>query len=372
MTEEAATRRERILVVDDVLENRMLVEANLGAEGFDVILAEGGQQALDAFSSEPADMVLLDISMPRMDGFETCRRLRGCPGGADVPIAFLTAMNDLKNHRQAMESGADDFLTKPIQRAELLLRVRSLLRVRRLTERLKAERDELVRVQRQKDDLIAFLVHDLKSPLTTIIANLEYIEEVSSFSENAGEALRDTFVAVSSMNRMVLDLLDVRKAEDGALCVAAAELDLGALANEVFTGAKRRASMRNHRVVMSLACQRERVHADRNLLRRLLDNLIDNSFKYTPAGGTIGIEASSDNSHLELRVRDEGPGIPDAYKKIVFDKYVQLNPSAHAHARSSRGLGLVFCRMVAEAHGGTIWVEDNHPKGSLFRVKLPV
>lgn len=166
---------DRILVVDDVAQNRLLVEAHLAAAGYAVTIADGGEAALASFREQAPDLVLLDILMPRMDGFETCRALRGLPGGVETPIVFLTALCDLGTHQAALEAGADDFLTKPINRTELLLRVRSLLRIRHLTrdlaatfERLRDQADELERARARQADLFAELEREVEGPLARL------------------------------------------------------------------------------------------------------------------------------------------------------------------------------------------------------------
>ncbi len=171
---------DRILVVDDVAQNRLLVEAHLAAAGYAVSMAEGGESALALFRDQAPELVLLDILMPKMDGFETCRMLRTLPGGVDTPIVFLTALCDLGTHQAALEAGADDFLTKPINRTELLLRVRSLLRIRHLTrdlastfERLRDQADELERARLRQAELLGELQREVEAPLARMAHAIE-------------------------------------------------------------------------------------------------------------------------------------------------------------------------------------------------------
>src|SRR6185369_5270762 len=145
-------------------------EGHLIAAGYAAVQADGGERALELFAERRPDLVLLDVLMPRMDGLETCRRLRGLPGGTDTPILFLTALGDLGTHRAALDSGADDFLTKPINRTELMIRIRSLLRIGRLAreqkrsyELIRQQRDALIEAERQRQELSALIVHDLKN-----------------------------------------------------------------------------------------------------------------------------------------------------------------------------------------------------------------
>jgi DNA-binding response OmpR family regulator len=200
---------DRILVVDDVAQNRLLVEAHLAAAGYAVSIADGGESALARFREQPPELVLLDILMPKMDGFETCRALRALPGGVDTPIVFLTALCDLGTHQAALEAGADDFLTKPINRTELLLRVRSLLRIRHLTrdlaatfDRLRDQADELERARVRQADLFAELEREVEAPLTRLGRDLE--DAAESDAAAALRAARDAAGhAAATLGRLV-------------------------------------------------------------------------------------------------------------------------------------------------------------------------
>ena len=167
---DAAGRNIRVLVVDDNQQNRALAKATLEAEACDVVLAASGPEALASLEAFSPDCVLLDVRMPGMDGFETCRRLRALPAGAQVSVLFLTAARDVETFDAALAAGADDFLTKPIQPAEMVLRVQSAVRMRSLDVSnqqlfglLKRQRDDLLRLQLQKERLTSFVVHDLKT-----------------------------------------------------------------------------------------------------------------------------------------------------------------------------------------------------------------
>src|SRR6187431_37198 len=165
----------KILVVDDNEQNRMLVEATLEAEGHQIILAANGEEALRAFEQSDPDCVLLDVRMPGLDGFAVCARIRALPGGKEVPIIFLTALRDIDTFDRALLAGADDYLTKPIRPTELVVRVQTALKLRRLGadlrdhyDLIRRQRDDLTRLGLQKELLMAFVIHDLKNPIGSI------------------------------------------------------------------------------------------------------------------------------------------------------------------------------------------------------------
>jgi two-component system sensor histidine kinase/response regulator len=380
--------RETILVIDDNLQNREVAEGHLVSAGYNAVLADSGEVGLARFQELRPDLILLDVVMPRMDGFETCRRLRALPGGLDVPILFLTALGDLGTHKAALDSGADDFLTKPINRTELLIRLRSLLRIRRLSDELRrnlevirSQRDELLTVQRQRLELATLIVHDLKNPLSSILSNVEYLNASAGIPERERESLADVLRASRSMFRMVMNLLDVSRSEDGALVPRCAEFDVTALLNEVSSETVRRLEEKGQTLSLSVDPAVGAVVADRDLVRRVIENLLDNSHKYSPRNSRISIDVTTGVLDagagepplpaIELRVRDEGAGIPADYRTRVFEKYVRVEDRSVNEPRNSQGLGLVFCRTAVEAHGGRIWVEDSGARGSCFCLRLP-
>jgi two-component system, sensor histidine kinase and response regulator len=365
MSTPPAERPETILVVDDNLQNREVAEGHLVSSGYAAILADSGERALAMFEEQRPELVLLDVLMPRMDGFETCRRLRALPGGPETPILFLTALGDLGTHKSALDSGADDFLTKPINRTELLIRIRSLLRIRKLSRELKqnydvirAQRDDLLEAQRQRKELSTLIVHDLKNPLSSILSNVQFLAASAEMPERGRESLIDVLRASRSMFRMVMNLLDISRSEDGALIARCAPFDLPALLREIGSEMSHRLEEKRQTLVMGIAPEVSGIVADRDLVRRIVENLIDNAYKYSPQGATISLElgpAGGDEADaIELRVRDEGEGIPVAYRNRVFEQYVQIEESAPAEVRHGHGLGLVFCRRAVEVHGGEI------------------
>jgi signal transduction histidine kinase len=386
----APERQATVLVVDDNLQNREVAEGHLVGAGYLALQAASGEDALALLATSRPDLILLDVLMPGMDGFETCRRIRALPGGAGVPILFLTALGDLGTHKAALDSGADDFLTKPINRTELLIRVRSLLRIRELSDELQRnydvirdQRDALLAAQRQKEELTALIVHDLKNPLSSILSNVQFCVGQKGLGTEEREALRDVLRASQSMVRMVMNLLDVSRSEDGALVPRLAPFPLPALLDEVCSEMGRRVEDKDQKLVLRVAPEVGALVADRDLVRRILENLIDNAYKYGPRGADIGVEAvavPADHGHsaagsagtVEIRVRDQGEGIPEPFRLKIFEKYARVDDKPAHEVRNSHGLGLVFCRRAVDVHGGRIWVEDNAPRGSCFHVRLAV
>jgi two-component system, sensor histidine kinase and response regulator len=373
-----------ILVVDDNFQNLEFAEGHLVGAGYVAVQAESGEEALAMIPKRRPDLILLDVLMPGLDGFETCRRIRALPHGDRIPILFLTALGDLGTHKAALDSGADDFLTKPINRTELLIRVRSLLRIKALSDEqrrhlalISEQRDALVAAQREKEELTALIVHDLKNPLSSILSNVQFALGQNALGADEGDAMRDVLRASQSMVRMVMNLLDISRSEDGALVPHMAEFDVSQLLAEISSEMQRRIEDKDQKLLLSVGSGLGSMTADRDLVRRIVENLVDNAYKYGPRRATIAIEANvlaagsgGAADTIELRVRDQGEGIPMAFRQKIFEKYARIGGRSAHEVRNSHGLGLVFCRRAVDVHGGEIWVEENAARGSCFCVRL--
>lgn len=369
---------ETVLVVDDNELNRQLAEAHLAADGYAVMLANDGEEALRKFQESPVDLVLLDIVMPGIDGFETCRKMRSMPQGTDVPIVFLSALADLGSHQKALSAGGDDLLPKPINRSEMLLRVKSMMWLRKLRSELKSgynlissQRDALLHAQRQKEELTNLIVHDLKNPVGIVLAYSTHLldrgREIND--PQVIEIARQVSLCATTMEQMVLKMLDISRSEDGKFEAKLAPTDLEELLKEIHTNMNLRAENRKVRVGLKTALAMPVVQADAGILRRMIQNLVDNAIRFASTEGEVVIEAVGGKGRpVEFRVRDDGPGIVAGQREKIFDKYFQGDGGSSEY---NHGLGLTFCRLAAESHGGKIWVEDNKPTGAVFCVNIP-
>ena len=371
---EGGERIPMVLVVDDNAENRALAAAILVEEGYRVVLAVGGEEGVAAFERERPDCVLLDVRMPGVDGFTACARMRAVDVGSEVPIIFLTAQRDLDTFDAAQRTGADDFLTKPVRPAELALRVQAAVKLRRLGSELREhysllrrQRDDLVRLQLQKEQLIAFVVHDLKNPVNSIDLHAQLLSRTPDLPPRARHAIARIRDDARLQLRLILNLLDIAKGEEGRLVPAKVWVALGALVAEVIAALELRAGD----VGVSLAAELDvqSIYADPDLLRRMIENLVENAILHAPQHSTVRILARDTERGVELRIADAGPGIPEAARDAVFDRFVQLTGGA-SPTRTGRGLGLSFCKLAVLAHGGRIWIEDAMP-GAVFCMHIP-
>ncbi len=359
-----------ILVVDDNPENRALARATLEDEGYRVVLATGGEEAVAATAAEDPDCILMDIRMPRVDGIEACGRIRELPRGNEIAIVFLTAQRDVATFDRAVAAGGDDFITKPFRPDELLVRVQTALRLRRiaaergeLVEQLKQQRDQLQRLELQKEQLVAFLVHDLKNPVHAIELHAELVSRHADDARRARAAAAKIKDETRALMRLITNLLDISKADEGGLEPAVHTLDTGELVRGVLAELEARATAAGVRI--ETAIEVAQLRADPDLIARVLANLIDNAIHHSPEGAVVRVAVTRADEGIELRVADAGPGVPLDQREVVFERF----RSGSTAARTNRGLGLAFCKIAVEAHRGRIWIESGAP-GAIFCARL--
>lgn len=361
-----------ILVVDDSEPNRALVEDTLEQEGYRALLASSGEQALDIFEREEVGCVLLDVRMPGMSGFDVCRRIRALPKGADLPILFLTAVRDVDSFDEALSAGGDDFLTKPLRPAELVVRIRTALELRRLNaenrgcfDTIREQRDAMTRLQLQKEKLTAFLVHDLKTPVSTLDLHAQLLLRDTSLSPKAQASARAIRVEAKRLIQLITDMLDISKGEAGELSAKREPIVIEELLKELAREFAVKAGSRQ--IDLKFDVSLGTIRADPSLLRRVLQNLLDNALRHTPSGSVVMVSGGRVGASFELRVKDAGPGIPADKREVIFERFVQVGDGQQGH---NVGLGLAFCQLAAAAHGGRIWVEDAAP-GAVFCLRFP-
>ncbi len=373
MAQRTPAQGSNILIVDDTPANLSLLTSVLKDRGHRVRPVLSGALALKTAQAEAPDLILLDISMPQMDGFEVCRRLKESERLRSVPVIFLSALSDTVDKVKAFSMGGVDYVTKPFQIEELEARVETHLSLRRLQLRLVENYERLQSLEQMRQKLTQMIVHDLKSPITAAYYNATFVRDDAGLQGDHAVAMERVVSSFDVLNRMTLDMLDVAKSDTGSLRPRLERTDLRGLLKDVAADAGAAAQSAGKTLIVDVAGDVPAVGADRELLRRVMANLLDNSFKYAPEGTELRVEAAlAAGGNYSIRLRDQGPGIPRADRERIFDPYVRLERDAADHARESRGLGLAFCRLAAEAHGGRIWVEDNQPKGTTFVVQLPI
>jgi PAS domain S-box-containing protein len=231
---------------------------------------------------------------------------------------------------------------------------------------------ELQRIGHQKDELSALVVHDLKSPAAGIMMAAQSQLRRPALPESDRKLWGLVFTSAQAINRMVLNLLDISSSADGVFAPRPALVDVPALVAAVQQLMTPAAESLAQQIEVRTEANIPQLRADPELLRRILQNLLDNAIRHNPRGSPVVLEVRSDGKTVSFRVEDAGPGVPDAMRERIFDKYTRIPRQPGETGSFGKGLGLAFCRIAVDAHGGRIWVEDNVPKGSVFVVQLEV
>ena len=362
------SERAKVFIVDDDASVREAFQAILAADDHEVAFAANGAEALAEIPKHAPDVILLDVMMPEMDGYDVCRRLKSDRRLAHVPVVLVTVLESKEDLVRGLDAGADEFLTKPVASAELRARVRSMLRIKSQHDRLKA-------ALKTRDDLANMIVHDIRAPLSVLMVHADWLAKKEGAAEEERRKRAGAILTQAErVNAFLNDMLMLAKLESGKLVLSRAAVDVSELV---------RVLELEHRVVseskgITFSVERPSgsryVMLDPTLFGRVLDNLLSNAVKYSQAGDAVRLvvqyteKSGSRPAGVRIEVQDQGPGIPDAEKVRVFEKFEiveQRRPGV-----SQIGLGLSFSKLAVEAHGGRISVVDNQPKGSIFVVEL--
>lgn len=365
--------QQQILAVDDAPDNLVLLDRILKRQGFGVIRASSGKECIARSVADHPDLIILDVAMPEMNGFETLKHLRDNEITRDIPVIILTANSkDAKSIEEGFSLGADEYLTKPIDRDELIARVKSILRV------VKAERE----IEQLKADFQSMLVHDLRSPLSVIIGVLE-LGAGTEFDRNPAEVkefMRSALETSQKMLGLINDILDVAKLEAGKLQLNKQPNDI----NMIVESAVGRLGVLAREKGVVLKVERDDdlpiCECDGGKVDQVVTNLVSNAVKFTPKGGAVTLKTyrksfgpeipGLEGDYVALDVVDTGVGIAAEEIPLIFDRYRQAK-SAKGTQQKGTGLGLTIVKRVTEAHGGKVFVESSPGKGTTFTVVLP-
>jgi len=358
-----------VLIVDDEAANRILLKDWLSPYGHQVITASNGLEALQTAETESPDAILLDVKMPGMNGFEVCEKLKSNPLTAMIPVLLLTSLHDREDRLRGMRAGANDFLFKPVDLPDLLLRVRNAVRLRQMHTEVQAKLEEITRQEYLKESLLHMIVHDLRTPLAAMDGFLQLLRM------NLGEKLGDRSAyclrqSLQASHRLALQidlLLDIHRLEAGQMPVQAVPHDLAQVVDNAVSPLQPLIGER----FLHLDCPPVPLTAigDPGLLGRVVSNLVGNAIAFTsPNEGSISVRVMPRAGRARVEVADNGPGIELANQQAIFDKFFQA--SEESNSRSS-GLGLTFCKLALDAQHGSIGVVSAPGAGSQFWFEVP-
>lgn len=362
----------KILIVDDVASNVLLLKMLLTKEGFSICTASNGQECIMMSKKEQPDLMLLDVMMPDMDGYETAVLLKKDPETAHIPIIFLTALNTAADLVKGYNSGGSDFLTKPFNKEELIMRVMqqiSLIVAQRIIER---QNEELRRTISNRDKMYSVIAHDLRSPMASIRMTLNlFVNTVSP--ETVGQEMYSLIDMANKESEETHDLLDNllkwTKSQTGNLKVVYQSFDVNDVLPGVVDIFDAVAGTKNISLRTFLCDERLTVYADNDMLKTVVRNFISNAIKFSNEGSNIDVILRREGNNAVVSIKDYGVGISEDRIAGLFDNGETTYGTKH---EEGSGLGLQLCKDFAVKNGGDVKVESVLGKGSTFSVFIPL
>jgi len=360
-----------ILLVDDDPDTREVLGAGLADRGYRCTLVGSGERALEVFDENRFDAAVLDVHLPGIDGVELGARLKQRTPDEFFPVMLIGGVDVVEERVRGLSAGCDDFMGKPLSLNELDARLVSLLARRAQHDELARANAKLRDLQEKKRELASLVVHDLRNPLSAILGNIELLaEELDNRTELASRILQDLEELSMKALAMVAGLLDVEDLEEGVLIADPVDVVVDAFVHDIARHHTARLRARELTIQFQVDSPLS-ARFDRQLIGRVVENLLDNAVRYAPRRGKVVVRAGREDASVVIRVGNDGPAVPPEQRDKIFDRYHQLE-ARRAGARANRGLGLYFCKLAAEAHGGTILVEEIEDLPACFTVRLPI
>lgn len=361
-----------VLIVDDVPKNIQVVANILQPQGYRLAFAQRGEVALELVNKNNFDLILLDIMMPGMDGFEVCEALKSDPRHKDIPVVFLTAKTETDDIVRGFRLGAVDYVTKPFNSEELLARVCTHLELKTSRERLAVANKELRKLNATKDKFFSIIAHDLRNPIQSLLMSSELLH--CNYEKLAEEKIRKYLSrfhdSANHIAELLEDLLEWARSQQGKLKYNPAEISIHSLAASTVNLLREHAEKKDIHLFSQVE-EKTAAFADSNMILTVIRNLVSNAIKFTPGGGEVNILAENRGAEIKVTVADTGVGIEQKDADDLFRIDTQKT-SKGTDGEKGTGLGLILCREFVEKNNGCIWVESEPGKGSRFMFTLPV
>ena len=364
----------KILIVDDVMSNVLLLKVLLTNEKFAIATANNGQQALEQVDKEHPDLVLLDVMMPDLSGFEVAQRLKSNPDTADIPIIFLTALNSTTDIVKGFQVGANDFISKPFNKEELIIRVThqiSLVAAKRI---ILNKTEELQHTIAGRDKLYSVIAHDLRSPMGSIkmVLNMMILNlPVEKIGSEMYELLTMANQTTEDVFSLLDNLLKWTKSQIGKLKVVYQDINMVEVVegvSEIFTMV---ASLKNIKIVQDVPVENVAVRADIDMIKTVIRNLISNAIKFSNEGSEVVVSLAEEDGMAIVSVKDSGCGIDDENQKKLLHTDTHFSTFGTNNEEGS-GLGLLLCQDFVVKNGGKLWFTSKKGDGSTFSFSIPL
>lgn len=349
-----------VLVIEDNIEVRKILKVMLGHAGYSVLEADNGLAGLSLLADSEVDLILLDVMMPGIDGFDVLKQLRKEYSMVQLPVIMVTALTEQEHVLKALNLGANDYITKPVDFRSTLARINSHIALKNLAQ--------------QNRDFVSITSHDLKKNLAVILDVTEVLEESLREKLDDGDIMEMLGLITESagtMKRITEDFLELRVVEEGKLRLFRSEFNLNDLITKVLSRNNEQAVKKSISLMTDLAGDVPLIHADSERLEQVVDNLIGNAIKFSQPDTCVRICTRQDDAQIITEVIDEGPGFTEAELPIVFEKFAPIS-NRPTGGEVSTGLGLAICKQFISLHEGQIGVQNNPGVGATFWFSLPV
>lgn len=360
-----------VLIVDDNSQNLQVLADILRNKNYKVATAKSGIKALHFINKRKPDLVLLDIMMPEIDGFEVCRRLKENKETADIPIIFISALTSTEDKLKGFKTGGVDYITKPFQKEEVLARVNAHLKLKKTQKALIKANEKLKTAVNTKDKLFSIIGHNLRGPIGSLSSALEMMsEDPDCLSKKERISFfKSLHISVDSAYNLLENLLKWSSSQLGTIAFNPVKIDLRILINiniELFSSIAKDKDIYLHSEVE----KSDLIYADEDMLMIIIQNLISNALKFTTKSGEVKVSSAHKEDFIEISVQDTGIGINEKNQKKLF-RLDEHFTTYGTHNEKGSGMGLLLCREFVEKHNGHIWIKSEPGKGSVFTFSMP-
>lgn len=354
----------KILIVDDNPANLHLASLNIKKMGYQIITSDSGANTFEIIENEKPDLILLDIMMPGMDGYEVAEKLKSMPEFKETPIIFLTALKHTESLVRGFQAGAVDYITKPFNKEELMARVKNHIELKFLKDELKSHLEE-------KDNLFRVTIHDMKNPIQGVLGLTEILQiEDTGLDEKDIKGIYESIEKAAKQSLHILnDLLDSHAFESGKINLKIEAVDISNLLIEIVKSNTEQAKGKDISLILEEVSKVIKVKVDKNKAERVIDNLISNAIKFSPSGTKVKVLSKIVDDKFRISIIDEGPGIKESEYDLVFKKFSKLS-NQPTGKETSTGLGLSIVKSFVEAMGGNVGFSSEVGKGSEFYVEF--
>jgi two-component system, sensor histidine kinase and response regulator len=361
-----------VLAVDDTPANLRVLVETLSSSGYEVLVATDGHSAIETARYARPDLILLDVLMPGIDGYQTCEELKKVDETAAIPIIFMTALSETEDKVKAFELGAVDYITKPFEQAELLARVSTHITLARLRKALEARNQQLEELNKLKNEFMGMAAHDVRNPLSSVLACAELVDAIADSvpPEKVRLLVGQIATAARRISDIVTNLLDVNAIDSGQRRLQIEAHDLAGVVARVVLQNGHKAAAKGITVQYVPPAEPVAALVDVGAAEQVIDNIVSNAVKYSPADRQVFVRLGAGDGVVRIEVQDQGPGISKEDQAKMYGKFCRLSAKPTA-GEPSTGLGLWIVKELTETMKGTIRCESEMGQGTMFVVEWP-